>query len=270
VRYKRNVNTDLAAVREAFNRHAPSYDAQFAHSAVGQAMRQTVWDAADRLLADGTRVLDLGCGTGEDALHFARRGMVVTAIDIASEMIGALTAKARAAGLADRIDARTSDMESLAAEETPFDAIFSNFGAINCLSSLNNLRNLAATTIRPGGHVILVSMGRLYPLETATFLLKGDVRGAFRRFGADCSASVEGRKFPVWYYSPRDLRRAFGKEFSLTQVRGLCAVLPAPGLEHLERYFPFGLLRPIDAALTGFRFTASFADHYLSVWQRRA
>jgi SAM-dependent methyltransferase len=269
VRYKRNVIPNPAAVRDAFNRHAPTYDARFTHSAVGRAMRQIVWSAADRVLPQAGRVLDLGCGTGEDTLHFAQRGMHVTAIDIASEMIEALNAKARAAGLAHRIDARISDMESPAKEENSFDAIFSNFGAINCLSSLNNLRNLAATSLRPGGHLILVSMGRLYPLETVTSLLKGDLRGAFRRFGTDCSASVEGRKFPVWYYSPRDLRRAFGREFSLIQVRGLCSLVPAPGLEHLERYFPFGILRPIDAALTRFRFTASFADHYSSVWQRR-
>lgn len=257
----------MDAVREAFNRHAGSYHTQFAGSAAGQAMRQKVWDSADSVLPAGARVLDLGCGTGEDAIRFAQRGMRVTAVDIASEMIAELDLKARAAGVADRIDARVSDIESLESPHESFDAIFSNFGAINCLSNLTSLRVLASTALRPGGHLILVPMGRLYPLETATFLFKGDVRGAFRRFGSGCSATVEGRKFPVWYYSPRNLRQALGDEFSLTHLLGLRALLPAPGLEHLERYLPLPLFTSLDAALTHWRFTASLADHYVSIWR---
>jgi SAM-dependent methyltransferase len=264
------VNTDLAAVCEAFNRHASGYDAQFARSVAGQAMRQKVWALADRVLPPGSRVLDLGCGTGEDAIHFAQRGIHVTAVDVASEMIVALNAKARAAGLADRIDARISDGESLSVNG-PCDAIFSNFGAINCFSSLNNLRSLTSTTLRPGGRLILVSMGRFYPLETATFLMKADLRGAFRRFGGGYSATVEGSKFPVWYYSPGDLRRVLGDGFARTHLVGLRALLPAPGLEHLGRYFPASLtsvLGGLDELWTRFPLTASWADHYVSIWRR--
>jgi SAM-dependent methyltransferase len=278
------VNSDRTAVRDAFNLHAPAYDARFAHSVAGQAMRQAVWDAADSVLPPGARLLDLGCGTGEDAIRFAQRGLRVTAIDSASEMIGALILKARAAGVADRIDARVADLESfldgfalsgshsLRSSEPNaerFDAIFSNFGAINCLGDLNPLRSLASSMLRPGGHLILVSMGRFYPLETMTFLAKGDIRRAFRRFRSARSATIEGRQFPVWYYSPRALRRVLDGEFSLTQLLGLRSLLPAPGLEHLDRYLPLRLCSGVDALVTRCRFTASFADHYLSIWRLR-
>jgi SAM-dependent methyltransferase len=263
------VNSDRVAVRDAFNLHAPAYDTRFTHSAAGQAMRQAVWDAADSVLPPGARLLDLGCGTGEDAIRFAQRGLRVTAIDIASEMIGALTLKARAAGVGDRIDARVSDLESFEPDSERFDAIFSNFGAINCLGDLNKLRHLAASTLRPGGHLILVSMGRFYPLETVAFLAKGDIRRAFRRFRSERSATIEGRQFPIWYYSPRALRRVFNGGFSLTRLLGLRSLLPVPGLEHLERYLPLRLFGSLDAAVTRCRYTASFADHYLSIWRHR-
>ena len=230
-------------------------------------MRQTVWDAAERILPAGARLLDLGCGTGEDAIHFAQRGMNVTAIDIAPEMIEALVLKARAAEVSDRIDARVSDMGSLELHGKRFDAVFSNFGAMNCIGDLELLRALASNALRPGGHLVLVLMGRFYPLETLAFLMKGDVRRIFRRFGAARSATVEGQAFPVWYYSPRDLRRGFGREFALSRILGLRALLPAPGLEHLEGRVPFGLLGSLDAALARFPLTASFADHYLSIWR---
>jgi ubiquinone/menaquinone biosynthesis C-methylase UbiE len=261
------VNSDRVAVRDAFNLHAPAYDERFAHSAAGQAMRQAVWDAADKVLPAGARLLDLGCGTGEDAIRFAQRGHRVTAVDIASEMIGKLILKARAAGMADRIDARTADLESLEPPVERFDAIFSNFGAINCLSDLSILRDLATRALRPGGHLILVSMGGLYPLETMAFLAKGDMARAFRRFGSARSATIEGRQFPVWYYSPRVLGRTLGDRFSRTQLLGIRAFLPVPGLEHLDRYMLLRLFGRLDAAFTRGRFTAAFADHYLTIWR---
>jgi SAM-dependent methyltransferase len=255
------------AMRDAFNLHAPVYDSRFTHSPAGQAMRQCVWTAVEKILVPDSRMLDLGCGTGEDAIHFATRGSAVTAIDIAPDMVAALIAKARAAGLSARIDARVSDLESLSPLPDCVDAIFSNFGAINCVGELDGLRRLSSQTLRPGGHLILVSMGRLYPLETLVFLAKGDMRAAFRRLGKTRLAAVEGQRFPVWYYSPRHLQQALGVHFSLVELQGICALLPVPGFEHLGRYLPLKVVKVLDAALTRNRFTAALADHYLSIWR---
>ena len=264
------MNSERVAVRDAFNLHASVYDERFARSAAGQAMRQAVWNAVDNVLPAGSCLMDLGCGTGEDAIHFAQRGSSVFAVDIAPEMISALNLKARSFGVSARVDARVSDLDALGNFPGKLDAIFSNFGAINCVGDLRPLGTLALNTLRPGGHVILVSMGRLYPLETAAFLAKGDIRGACRRLRRAHLANVEGRQFPVWYHSPRRLQRALGKEFSRIQLLGIRALLPVPGLEHLESRLPFRLLEGLDSVLTRSRFTAAFADHYLSIWQRRS
>jgi ubiquinone/menaquinone biosynthesis C-methylase UbiE len=268
LRYKRTVNSNRAAVRDAFNLHASTYDARFAFSESGHAMRRTVWEAADKVLPAAAHILDLGCGTGEDAIHFAQRGHHVTAIDIASEMVQMLISKARAAGVEQRITAGVSDLESVSPAAEEFDAIFSNFGAINCLKDLSALQRLASSAVKSGGYLILVSMGGFYPLETMAFLAKGQIRRAFRRFGSARSATIEGRQFPVWYHSPATLRRALGLDFSLMHVAGLRSFLPAPGMEHLTRYLPLRLFTQLDALLTQSRLTASCADHYLSVWRR--
>ena len=59
--------------------------------------------AFERLAADGLvapPVLDAGCGTGENALHFAARGFEVVGVDAVEAAVAAARAKAEARGLA--------------------------------------------------------------------------------------------------------------------------------------------------------------------------
>src|SRR5437868_14651054 len=70
-----------------FDALAPRYDELWTESAIGRLQRRAVWRRADGLFQPGDRLLDLGCGTGADALHFMQRGMRVRAIDASSEMV---------------------------------------------------------------------------------------------------------------------------------------------------------------------------------------
>lgn len=58
--------------------------------------------------------LDAGCGTGLFSLALARRGYQVSSSDLAPQMVAATAEAAEAAGLADRISCRVSDLEDLA------------------------------------------------------------------------------------------------------------------------------------------------------------
>ena len=74
------------AVRRAFDELAPTYDEDFTGSLIGRLQRQAFW----RILRgeiDGGTILDLGCGTGEDAVRLAKRACRVDALDVSPEMI---------------------------------------------------------------------------------------------------------------------------------------------------------------------------------------
>src|SRR5882724_3454272 len=97
-----------------FDALAADYDAAFTRSAVGTLQRRAVWRHLDAAFAPGDRVLELGCGTGEDAVHLGRRGVKVLATDASQEMVEAARRKVDAAGLAAVVEVRRLALEELA------------------------------------------------------------------------------------------------------------------------------------------------------------
>jgi magnesium-protoporphyrin O-methyltransferase len=61
----------------------------------------------------GGRLLDAGCGTGLLSVAMARRGLSVTAADIAPNMVGAATRLAREAGVEGRVAFVVDDLEAI-------------------------------------------------------------------------------------------------------------------------------------------------------------
>jgi ubiquinone/menaquinone biosynthesis C-methylase UbiE len=266
---KQLVDARHASLREAFDRHALTYDERFSSLESTRTIRQEIWRIADGLFPPGSTLLDLGCGTGDDAIHFAQRGIAVTAIDIAPAMIARLETKATAAGIRERIEARVTDIETFEPRAAAFDGVLSDFGALNGVHNLIALRNLATRALKHGGSLVLVVMGRLYPLETAVSLFKGDFRRAFRRLQGTPEVALEGIRVSFRYHSPRDLSGALSPDFSLERLLGLRSVLPSVEWDHVNRFLPLGLVGAADRFATRFRLTAPLADLYLSIWRYR-
>src|SRR5215469_5363808 len=126
--YPKRVNPRQISVRDAFDRHAKSYDERFSNHELGENIRSDVWKITDPVFASTHNLLDLGSGTGEDAIHYAARGVQVTAVDVSDQMLTRLKVKAVAAGLTAKIHYVCSEMNLYSPEHTQFDGIISNFG----------------------------------------------------------------------------------------------------------------------------------------------
>ncbi|HLO00146.1 MAG TPA: class I SAM-dependent methyltransferase [Pyrinomonadaceae bacterium] len=79
-------------------------------------------------LQPGMKVLDVACGTGNQALPAARLGAIVTAVDIAPNLIKQARENAEREGLKIQFD--EGDAEALPYEDASFDAVVTMFGAM--------------------------------------------------------------------------------------------------------------------------------------------
>lgn len=76
----------------------------------------------------GSRLLDVGCGSGQLALMAAKDGLDVTGVDIASNLIERARARAQAEGL--RVRFEEADAEALPFEDASFDVVVSLIAAM--------------------------------------------------------------------------------------------------------------------------------------------
>jgi SAM-dependent methyltransferase len=206
----------------AFDELAGDYDATFSDSALGRTLRSLVWARLEQVFRSPQRVLELGCGTGVDALALARRGVEVVAIDASQGMIQVARQKADPSG---RVAFHCLPMERLAGafEGQLFDGVLSNFGAVNCVPDLRTLVSDVALCLRPGAHLVWVVMGRHVPWEWAWFLSRGEWSKAWRRLA---KGGVSWRGLTIRYPTPGEVAALLRPHFSIERIAPLGVALP--------------------------------------------
>jgi SAM-dependent methyltransferase len=122
---------------------------------IAATMRESGQQLVDSLgIVPGMAVLDLGCGDGTTALPAAALGADVLGVDIASNLVAAGNARARAAGMANLHfeEGDASDLAGLA--DGRFDLVVSIFGAMFAPRPQDVAREMARVT-RPGGRIVM-------------------------------------------------------------------------------------------------------------------
>jgi 2-polyprenyl-6-hydroxyphenyl methylase / 3-demethylubiquinone-9 3-methyltransferase len=107
----------------------------------------------------GRRIVDVGCGGGILAESMARKGAVVTGIDLAAKPLGVARLHALEAGVPD-LDYREISAEDLAAEQP------AGFDIVTCMEMLEHVPDPASTVracaalTKPGGWVFFSTLNR--------------------------------------------------------------------------------------------------------------
>ncbi|MDE3195683.1 MAG: class I SAM-dependent methyltransferase [Acidobacteriota bacterium] len=244
----------MSARVSAFDRLAPVYAARWSETAVGLLQREAFLREVQPLFQAGEHILDLGCGTGDDALALARGGVRVRGIDSSAEMVR--LARDRGA------DALHLAIENVGSLDARFDGAISNFGALNCVERLADLREPLAGLIRPGGWMALCLLNRFCVWETVWHGVRRRAAKATRRW----RGKADGLGLPVYYPAARAVARFFHPHFRLERRIGIGVFVP-PSYVKMQESSVRRLARADErlARLPGFR---GAGDHQLFLFRR--
>ncbi|MDV3308530.1 MAG: class I SAM-dependent methyltransferase [Cyclobacteriaceae bacterium] len=254
-----------------FDHIAPTHSTLFKHTVISQLQRKRVWRYLEQITPElnGLEILELTCGTGDDAALFGERGVSLIATDLSEEMLKVTQQRVKQYSLQNKISSCYIDVDTF--DETvfnkKFDLIFSNFNGINCVSptALQKLLQKIPSIMAPGGRLVAVVMPKRCLWETFHFALKLNFAKAFRRWTDKPVLAEAEQGVRTWFYQPSRIVRWAGESFRKVRTMPVGITIP-PGF--LEKFFSrrkrtLFKLYSLEKKLSRFAFLASFSDHYI-------
>jgi SAM-dependent methyltransferase len=285
-----------------FDKLADSYDSSFCNTAVGRLLRRQTWKNLDEAFAtsklkskskekEEAPILDISCGTGDDAIHLASQHVHVVATDYSPGMLRKARQKCCSNPCVPHdyqptfkeLDLRDSHYNISLDPIHKFSGAYCNFGGLNNLSpeEISHLAYELLELVHPGGKVVLVVMGRFCLVETLYYLWKCNLKRAFRRLrstqksgGVSARVAPNTKKQTIYFYSLSFLDRTFHntRGFRTVKKRAIGLTLP-PSLwsrSSSKRIHPclLLLLSWLDSVLSDRWPFLHFGDHFLIEFER--
>lgn len=258
---------------QPFNSIAEMYDADFTHSPTGKLQRERVHYYLKKSLMDFDHpaVLELNCGTGEDALWLAKQGCSVLATDISETMVLVAEEKVSKNKLTQKVTCKALSIEELGSLDTSvkYDLIFSDFGGLNCVAP-KDFEKIAASLqrlLQANGRFIGVVMSRFCWWETLYFTVKGQFKKAWRRRAKEAIAAplTPSTTVDTWYYSPKEFSSLLQTKFEYQEVHPIGFMLPPSYLDNWfkNKAFLLRILNRLEKITPNF--CSKWSDHYMIV-----
>jgi SAM-dependent methyltransferase len=252
-----------------FDALAAEYDRTFTRSLIGRAQRDAVWVAAARVFRSPGRLLEVNCGTGVDAVFLAKLGYRVLALDGSSAMVALARQRIVEEHLQNEVTVGCWPIENLdqLPESRPYDAAFSNFGGLNCVSDLEKFGRDLAKRLKPGSPVLLCLLNRYCLSEIVHHVFRLQFGKAFRRLrpGGLLTSLGNGTRLRVYYPSVHSLVKALHPCFRYRahQAIGLC--VPPSYLEDWVTHHrqALAMAKQFDEAASRWPLLRDAGDHYL-------
>jgi SAM-dependent methyltransferase len=260
-----------ASVSRAFDDAAAKYDRDAEKNPVMVWLRRESLGRLGRAFRAGDFVLEVGCGTGEEALALARRGVRVMATDASAGMAEVVREKLTSASDVTgqvRVEVlRAEELGKLAVRygTNAFDGAYSSLGPLNCVPDLSGVARDLAALVRPGGRVVASLLGKYCLWEILWYLAARKPRVAFRRWKGQASGTAlpGGPSLEVYYWPVREIEMAFRPYFAIRATRALPWALPPTYVGAFMARHPrlFRTLEKIERRMAGVWPFNALGDH---------
>ena len=263
-------NSGQSQAAEAFSAQSVVFDAMYRASPIVAYMRNRIYHVLNKHIPPNSHILELNAGTGEDALWLAAHGHTVMATDASPGMLAQQREKFAASPNKERLtsyECSFLELEKLSGKH--FDAIYSNFGGLNCTDQLHQVLADADHLLKPGGTMCLVIMPPNCLWEW-TWALKGRFNKAFRRWKkGGTPAHIEGHWFTTWYYRPSFVRNTL-KHYKRIKTEALCLAVPAEPFKTAVTNRPrlFKVLQRIEGMIKSWPVLRGWGDYFVLVLQK--
>ena len=264
----------LRDTRDAFDSVAADYDGARGNNSLIQDMRSEMWHWLDATFAPNSRLIDVGCGTGLDAIRMAQLGHHITATDWSPQMMQRTRDRAErehVASLVQPVAVGAHELQRLPGEGV-YDGAYSNLGPLNCVPDLSDVSRECARLLKTGGALVFTVIGRVCPWEIVHYVRRRRWARVRIRFAGNL-VPVSMNKHTIWtrYYGPREFYRAFEPYFTLEHFRGLCVFAPPPYLTWVRDKHPrlHERLWQLDQRVSAWPVIRGMGDHFLIVMRKR-
>lgn len=149
--YKTFNDLDTASVERAYRHWAPVYDFVY-----GNILEQARHAAATAAQSVGTRILEIGVGTGLSFDHYRDGGVRLHGIDLSSDMLTKAREKVSSGRYPNVEELALMDAHQLAYADGFFDCAVAQF-IITLTARPEQVLSECARVLRPGGEIILVN-----------------------------------------------------------------------------------------------------------------
>ena len=262
----------IQAAQVYWDSAAETYEDVFSGTTIGKTRREAVLHELGRLFSKNTRVLEINCGTGLDAVFLAQQGVEILACDISPKMIEKARRYAADNNVGDRVEfiaLATENLEALA-DRSLFDGAFSNFSGLNCVEDLTAVQLQLAKRLKPGAPLLLCMMGRIALWEVLWFLLHRKPKLAFQRLREKTASIPKSPELQIYRPSVEEICSQFAPSFRLRRWRGVGITVPPSYMEHWARRFPrvIGILAALDQTIGGLPVFRNMADCVVLEFER--
>lgn len=265
----------VESIERAFDSASEEYDYTIRRNYINTWIRERSIRELLKLTKPNDVLLEIGCGTGTEAIEISKRVKGIIATDISQKMLETLTLKVRAKRLDHKISAvkvAASSIENVrsALPDGMVRVAYSFNGALNCEPDIQKVPTQLAKILASRGFFVCSIRNPICLSEALSHSVALQFAKMAPRKKQPMMVSVGGMDIPSYYYSPGTFVGFFEPYFRVKKIIGLPAFVPPAYLN--DYYVRGGKIRPLIETLDfflGAHFPFNrFGDQTLFVFQK--